>query len=73
MYNAIVWQCRRTAPLCETLIAEGWGDYVQKTTGLLIDAYFSGTKIRYILDPIEHGQQRAQKIGFLDAVAVLPR
>ena len=60
VYNAIVWQCRRTAPLCETLIAEGWSDYVQKTTGLLIDAYFSGTKIRYILDHIENGQQRAE-------------
>ena len=60
VYNAIVWQCRRTAPLCETLIAEGWSEYVQKTTGLLIDAYFSGTKIRYILDHIENGQQRAQ-------------
>ena len=60
VYNAIVWQCRRTAPLCETLIAEGWGDYVQQTTGLLIDAYFSGTKIRYILDHIENGQQRAE-------------
>ncbi len=60
VYNAIVWQCRRTAPLCETLISEGWSDYVQKTTGLLIDAYFSGTKIRYILDHIENGQQRAE-------------
>ena len=60
IYNAIVWQCRRTAPLCEELIAEGWSDYVQKTTGLLIDAYFSGTKIRYILDHIENGQQRAE-------------
>lgn len=60
VYNAIVWQCRRTAPLCETLIAEGWSDYVQKTTGLLIDAYFSGTKIRYILDHIENGQARAE-------------
>ena len=61
VYNAIVWQCRRTAPLCETLIAEGWSDYVQKTTGLLIDAYFSGTKIRYILDHIENGQKRAER------------
>lgn len=59
VYNAIVWQCRRTAPLCEELIAEGWNDYVQETTGLLIDAYFSGTKIRYILDHIENGQARA--------------
>lgn len=59
VHNAIVWQCRRTAPLCETLIEEGWSDYVQKTTGLLIDAYFSGTD-SYILDHIENGQQRAE-------------
>ena len=61
VYNAIVWQCRRTAPLCEQLIKEGWNDYVQKTTGLLIDAYFSGTKISYILDHIENGRERAEK------------
>ena len=60
VYNAIVWQCRRTAPLCEKLVAEGYADHVQKTTGLLIDAYFSATKIRYILDHIDHGQQRAE-------------
>ncbi len=60
VYNAIVWQCRRTAPLCEQLIEEGWSEHVQKSTGLLIDAYFSGTKIRYILDHIENGQQRAE-------------
>ena len=60
VYNAIVWQCRRTAPLCEQLIAEGWSEHVQQTTGLLIDAYFSGTKIRYILDHVENGQQRAE-------------
>jgi glycerol kinase len=60
VHNAIVWQCRRTAPLCETLITEGWSEHVQKTTGLLIDAYFSGTKIRYILDHIENGQARAE-------------
>ena len=60
VYNAIVWQCRRTAPLCEALIAEGLNAHVQQTTGLLIDAYFSATKIRYILDHIENGQQRAE-------------
>ena len=60
VYNAIVWQCRRTAPLCEELIAEGLTEHVKKTTGLLIDAYFSATKIRYILDHIENGQRRAE-------------
>ncbi|MEG1524519.1 MAG: glycerol kinase GlpK [Clostridia bacterium] len=60
VYNAIVWQCRRTAPLCEELIQEGLNDHVQRTTGLLIDAYFSATKIRYILDHIKNGQKRAE-------------
>ena len=60
VYNAIVWQCRRTAPLCEQLVAEGLSGHVRATTGLIIDAYFSATKIRYILDHIENGQQRAE-------------
>ncbi len=60
VYNAIVWQCRRTAPLCEQLIAEGLGEHVQRTTGLVIDAYFSATKLRYILDHVEDGQRRAE-------------
>ena len=61
VYNAIVWQCRRTAPLCEELIAEGLDEYVRQKTGLIIDAYFSATKIRYILDHIERGQERAER------------
>ena len=44
VYNAIVWQCRRTAPICDRLTADGLGPYVKEKTGLLIDAYFSGTK-----------------------------
>ena len=61
VYNAIVWQCRRTKPLCEALIKDGLNEYVQNTTGLLIDPYFSATKIRYILDHIDAGQLRAEK------------
>ncbi len=61
VHNAIVWQCRRTAPMCEQLMAEGLTAHVQRTTGLIIDAYFSATKIRYILDHIENGQQRAER------------
>lgn len=61
VHPAIVWQCRRTAPLCEQLIAEGLDDYVRDVTGLKIDAYFSATKLRYILDHIENGQERAEK------------
>ena len=52
VYNAIVWQCRRTAPICEDLIARGLKDYIRENTGLLIDAYFSGTKIKWILDHV---------------------
>jgi glycerol kinase len=52
VYNAIVWQCRRTAELCEKLKAQGLGDYIKEKTGLLIDAYFSATKIKWILDNI---------------------
>ncbi len=58
--NAIVWQDRRTAPLCDALKAEGWEDYVRETTGLVIDAYFSGTKVRWILDNVEGARERAE-------------
>ncbi|HAL48756.1 MAG: glycerol kinase [Chloroflexi bacterium] len=58
--NAIVWQCRRTAPLCEELIARGLEGTVRAKTGLPIDAYFTGTKFRWILDHIPDGQQRAE-------------
>ncbi len=61
VYNAIVWQCRRTAPICDKLAAEGIGDYVRDKTGLLIDAYFSGTKIKWILDNVEGVRERAER------------
>ena len=60
IYNAIVWQCRRTAELCEQLKEEGLGDYIREHTGLLIDAYFSGTKIKWILDNVEGARERAE-------------
>ena len=59
--NAIVWQCRRTAALCDRLKAEGWAEAVQERTGLLIDAYFSGTKLRWLLDEIPGAQVRAER------------
>ncbi len=59
--NAIVWQCRRTAPLCEELKKRGMGQSVTDKTGLVIDAYFSATKIRWILDHIPQGQYRGQQ------------
>lgn len=61
VYNAIVWQCRRTAELCEQLKDEGLDGYIRKTTGLLIDAYFSGTKIAWILENVKGARERAEK------------
>ena len=58
--NAIVWQCRRTAPLCDALKARGLEATVADKTGLPIDAYFPATKIRWILDNIPNGQRRAE-------------
>jgi len=59
--NAIVWQCRRTAPLCEELKARVLTQTIRDKTGLPIDAYFSATKLRWILDHIPDGQRRAQQ------------
>ena len=58
---AIVWQCRRTAELVESLVAKGWGDKIRAKTGLVPDAYFSGTKIKWILDNVEGVSQRAER------------
>ena len=60
IYNAIVWQCRRTADICEDLKNKGLEDYISKTTGLKIDAYFSATKIKWILDNVEGARQKAE-------------
>jgi len=59
--NAVVWQCRRTAPICEELKQEGMVDPVKDKTGLPVDAYFSGTKLRWILDNVADGQRRAEQ------------
>jgi len=61
VYNAIVWQCRRTAELCEELKAQGLEDYIKDKTGLLIDAYFSGTKIKWILDNVADARELAEQ------------
>jgi len=60
IYNAIVWQCRRTTELCEKLEKDGWGEYIADTTGLKIDAYFSATKIYWILENVEGARQKAE-------------
>ena len=59
--HAIVWQCRRTAKFCDELMEQGLEDLIRQKTGLKIDAYFSGTKIRWILDHVEGARARAQK------------
>lgn len=61
IYNAIVWQCRRTADICDELVNNGYSEYIQNTTGLLIDAYFSGTKIKWILDNVEGAREMAER------------
>jgi len=57
--NAIVWQCRRTAPTCEWLKAEGLESYIKETTGLIIDPYFAGTKMKWILDNVPRARELA--------------
>jgi len=61
VYNAIVWQCRRTSAIVDALVKDGLGDYIKQTTGLIPDAYFSGTKIKWILDNVQGARDRAQK------------
>lgn len=61
IYNAIVWQCRRTAGIVDQLRHQGLEETIRKTTGLIPDAYFSATKIRWILDQIPGAQQRAER------------
>ena len=60
VYNAIVWQCRRTAKLVERIIEDGLGDYIRQNTGLVPDAYFSATKIKWILDNVEGAREQAE-------------
>ena len=61
IYNAIVWQCRRTADYCEQLSREGHEDLIKRKTGLLLDPYFSATKIKWILDNVPGARERAMR------------
>ena len=61
VYNAIVWQCRRTAEICDELRARGLEKYIKESTGLVLDAYFSATKIKWILDNVEGARERAER------------
>lgn len=71
VYNAIVWQDRRTSSFCQNFVNEGWENAVQEKTGLLIDPYFSATKIRWILDNVDGVKEKAEKgeiaFGTVDA------
>ena len=61
VYNAIVWQCRRTADYCGHLVNDGWVDTIRGKTGLVIDPYFSGTKVRWILENVPGAKEKAEK------------
>ncbi len=61
VYNAIVWQCRRTSEYCDTLKAKGFDKAIKAKTGLVVDAYFSGTKVKWILDNVEGAREEAEK------------
>ncbi|MBU1391599.1 MAG: glycerol kinase GlpK [Gammaproteobacteria bacterium] len=61
IYNAIVWQCRRSSEICEQLKAQGLEEYVRENTGLLLDPYFSGTKIKWILDNVPNARAQAER------------
>ncbi|MBU5592367.1 glycerol kinase GlpK [Clostridium sp. MSJ-4] len=60
VYNAIVWQCRRTAEYCDEVKAQGYDKIIREKTGLLLDAYFSGTKVKWILDNVEGARKKAE-------------
>lgn len=71
LYNAIVWQCRRTSAFCDELRAKGHENLIQEKTGLLIDAYFSGSKIHWLLDNVPNAREKAQAgklaVGTIDS------
>ena len=61
IYHAIVWQCRRKASYCDSLVEAGYSDFIRNKTGLLIDAYFSATKLKWILENVPKARERAEK------------
>lgn len=71
VYNAVVWQCRRTAPICDEIKAQGYAEEIYRRTGLVVDAYFSGTKIKWILDNVPGVRNAARegrvKFGTIDS------
>ena len=61
IHNAIVWQCRRTADIVDRLVQDGLSTHIRRTTGLVPDAYFSGTKIKWLLDHVEGAREKAER------------
>ncbi|MGD8737740.1 MAG: FGGY family carbohydrate kinase, partial [Anaerolineae bacterium] len=61
LHNAIVWQCRRTARMCDRLRAEGWDEPIRTKTGLVVDAYFSGTKLAWLLEQVPGLRAKAEQ------------
>ncbi|MGD8626982.1 MAG: glycerol kinase GlpK, partial [Anaerolineae bacterium] len=61
LHNAIVWQCRRTAPMCDRLRADGWAEPIRASTGLVVDAYFSGTKLAWLLERVPGLREKAER------------
>ena len=71
VYHAIVWQCRRTSEYCDSLKEKGLTEVFRAKTGLIIDAYFSGTKVKWILDHVEQDQKAQKKyLDFLRHVTI---
>jgi glycerol kinase len=68
LYNAIVWQDRRTAKYCDELKAAGHAEMIQKKTGLVLDAYFSGTKVKWILDNVPGAREKAEQGKYFGTV-----
>lgn len=61
LYNAIVWQCRRTTDICNQIKEDGWESEIKRKTGLVVDPYFSGTKVKWILDNVNEAREKAEK------------
>lgn len=67
VYPAIVWQCRRTAPMIDAVIKDGMADKITDITGLIPDAYFSATKIKWILDNVHGAREAAKTASYFSA------
>lgn len=68
--NAIVWQCRRTADFCDELASEGWTEKIRSKCGVVLDAYFSATKIRWILEQVPGAREKAKKGSCCSAMLI---